>query len=96
LVAAHVMYWFEREFLVYPFRPFNVKVLEQYQDKLLLTNGWDSNREALQFRATLVLGEELGLKVNLFAGMHVGFASHPDLRETCCKHSEERTTFMQL
>ncbi|KAI1625386.1 Alpha/Beta hydrolase protein [Exophiala viscosa] len=77
-VAANVMYWFEREVMVYPFRRFDVKELEQHKDKLLLANGRDSNKEALQFRANVVLGHELDLKVNLFAGMHVGFASHPE------------------
>ncbi|PVH69064.1 acetyltransferase/esterase [Cadophora sp. DSE1049] len=76
-ISSNVMYWFERELLVYPFREFNITALYSHKDLLLLANGRDSNPEALQYRANVVLGEKLGLRVSLFPGMHIGFASHP-------------------
>ncbi len=76
-VKFNTMYWFEREFLQYPFREFDIKVLEKKKHLLLLANGRDSNNEALHFRANVAIGERLGLKVALLPGMHVSFATNP-------------------
>jgi len=76
-VFANTMYWFEREFLVYPFRDIDVTILEKHKGVLLLANGRESNKEALQYRANVVLGERLGLQVVLLPGFHLGFASDP-------------------
>ena len=76
-VAQNVMYWFEREVLTYPFRDFDLKILQERRPILLLANGGSSNHEALQYRANLVLGEKLGIEVTDLPGLHLGFASHP-------------------
>lgn len=76
-VKLNTIYWFERELLDYPYRQFDIEVLEKQKDRLLLANGADSNKEALQFRANVALGEKLGLEVKLLPAMHVGFATHP-------------------
>jgi pimeloyl-ACP methyl ester carboxylesterase len=76
-IGQNVQYWFERELLTYPFRDLNMSQLADSKDKLLLVNGRDSHREALQYRANLTLADMLGLPaVSHVPGMHVGFASH--------------------
>lgn len=76
-IFPNTMYWFERELLVYPFRDIDVETLEKHKKLLLLANGRESNKEALQYRANIVLGDKLGLPVLLLPGLHLGFASHP-------------------
>ena len=76
-VAANVMYWFEREFLTYPFREIDVDSLQKRKSLLLLANGVSSNHEALQYRANVELGRKLGLDVTDLPGFHKGFSSHP-------------------
>ncbi len=75
-VAQNVMYWFEREVLVYPFRDFDLKILQERAPLLLLANGASSNHEALQYRGNIALGKKLGLEVTDLPGLHLGFVSH--------------------
>ena len=71
------MYWFEREFMTYPFVDFDVeKELRPLKDKLLLVNGEESPKEPYQVRANLLLAEKLGMDVLWFPGEHVGHATH--------------------
>lgn len=76
-IIANTMYWFERELLVYPCREVQVAILETRKASLLLVNGSGSNKEALQYRANVVLAQKIGLEVGHVPGMHLGFASHP-------------------
>ena len=70
-------YWFEREFMVYPFQDFDVeKELRPLKDKLILINGEESPVEPYQVRANLILAEKLGMEVVLFPGEHVGHGTH--------------------
>lgn len=74
---SNTMYWFEREFMVYPFVDFDVeKELRPLKDKLILVNGEESLREPYQVRANLLLAEKLGMEVLWFPGEHVGHATH--------------------
>ncbi len=77
-ISSNVMYWFERELMVYPFRDFDLKVLESHKNLLLLANGRDSHTEAPQYLANVVLAKKLELDLCLFSGAHLGFASHPE------------------
>ncbi len=71
------MYWFEREFMTYPFTDFEVeKELRPLKDKLVLLNGELSKREPYQVRSNMLLAEKLGIEVVWFPGEHVGHATH--------------------
>ena len=76
-ISSNVMYWFERELMVYPFRDFDLEVLESHKNLLLLANGRESNTEAPQYLANAVLAKKLDLNLWHFPGAHLGFASHP-------------------
>ena len=75
-MAGNTLYWFEREVLVYPQRDFDLEAIAKQKDLLMLGNADESNREALQYRGNVVLGEKVGSDVKLFSGGHVGFTTH--------------------
>lgn len=73
---SNTQYWFEREFLYYPFADFDVNgELRPLKDKLILVNGELTNRQPYQYRANAMLAERLGLEVVHFPGEHVGHAT---------------------
>jgi len=72
------MYWFEREFMVYPNAEFDVDAeLRPHKAKLVLVNGEESDKEAYQFRANVALAGFLDLEVVLFPGAHVSHSTSP-------------------
>ena len=76
---SNTQYWFEREFMFYPFAPFEVdNVLRPIKDKLMPVNGELSNPEPYQYRANATLAEELGLPLVHLPGEHVGHATNPE------------------
>jgi acetyltransferase/esterase len=77
-VAANVMYWFERELMVYPAADIDVAALRQHRGSILLANGRESDAQATQYRANVVMAEEMGLELVILPGAHVGFRSHPE------------------
>lgn len=73
----NVMYWFEREFMVYPQADFDVEgEFGGLKGKLVLVCGEESPREAYQYRGNVRIGKVLGLEVVHFPGGHVGQATH--------------------
>ena len=77
-VAGNVMYWFERELCQYTMHEFDLEVLRKLKGKLVLVNGKQSQKEAPHRLTNVYLGEKLELEVEDWAGMHLGFASHPE------------------
>jgi pimeloyl-ACP methyl ester carboxylesterase len=73
-VAGNLAYWFEREFLPYPLQTFTADMFAAVKGKLVLANGKTTDPMGSQYRANVVLGQELGLDVDLVAGDHVGYA----------------------
>jgi hypothetical protein len=73
-VVGNLAYWFEREFLPYPLHSFTADMFAAVKGKLVLANGKTTNPMGSQYRANVVLGQELGLDVDLVAGDHVGYA----------------------
>jgi len=73
-IAGNLMYWFEREFMQYPTQKFDAASFLGVNGKLVLANGKGTNVEGSQYRANVVLGEKLGLEVELLAGEHVGYS----------------------
>ena len=70
-------YWFEREFMTYPFQDFDIEnEIRPLKDKLILVNGEESPKEPYQVRANLILAEKLGTEVVMFPGEHVGHATN--------------------
>ena len=93
-VSSNVMYWFERELLTYPFRDFDMEVLQSHKNQLLLANGRESNTEAPQYLANTVLAERLELDLLHFPGAHLGFASHPkEFAEELCDGLKKKDVF---
>lgn len=76
-VRGNVMYWFERE-LSYPFVDFKPEMFEKYKAKMVLLCGQMTNKEAFHFRASENLAGALGLRLELVAGAHPGYASHAE------------------
>ncbi len=75
---SNVQYWWEREFMYYPFAKFDEdRELRTVKDKLVLVNGELSPKGPYQYRANVVLAEKLGLEVMHVPGEHVGHGSHP-------------------
>lgn len=76
----NILYWMEREFMVYPRHAFSID--EDFPDgvreKLVLVNGEASPRGAYQFRGNVELAGRLGREgeVVMFPGEHVGHATH--------------------
>ena len=76
---SNTMYWFEREFMTYPFTKFDVEnEIQPLKEKLLLINGEESPEGPYQVRANLLLAEKLGVEVVSFPGEHVGHATHAE------------------
>jgi len=73
---ANSMYWFERELPYYGQHDYQISSLRQHQNKLILLNAQGSDPEAMQYRANVVLSEELGIELHLMPGGHVGYAVH--------------------
>lgn len=74
---SNTQYWFEREFMYYPFHRFNVETeLRPVKDKLMPVNGELSNREAYQYRANVALADKLDLQLVNLPGEHVGHTTH--------------------
>jgi len=69
---SNAQYFWEREVLVYPFHKFDESAIKQHKDKLLLAIGEQTNPTALHYRPNQILGEKLGLKVEIFPGGHMG------------------------
>ncbi|KAK4556431.1 hypothetical protein LTR86_006575 [Recurvomyces mirabilis] len=76
--SGNVMYWLEREFLPYPTNEIDMEALKKYTDKLMLLNCEGTHREALHYRANVVLAEKLDLDLEIMPGGHVGFAYMPE------------------
>lgn len=76
----NILYWMEREFMVYPRHAFDVEEAfpPGVREKLVLVNGEGSPRGAYQYRGNVELAERLGRKgeVVVFPGEHVGHATH--------------------
>ncbi|KAF2032459.1 alpha/beta-hydrolase, partial [Setomelanomma holmii] len=73
-LSCNLAYWFEREFLQYPLQNFTVDMFETAKDKLVLANGNATDTRGSQYRSNLVLGQGLGLGVDMLAGEHIGYA----------------------
>lgn len=73
-LSGNLQYWFEREFLQYPFQDFNVTDFDKYKEKLVLANGKMTNPVGSQYRANEVIANETGLSVAYLAGSHVGYS----------------------
>lgn len=77
---SNTQYWFEREFMFYPFAPFNMEdELGPLKKSLMPVNGELSPKEPYQYRANAVLAEALGLSLVHLPGEHVGHATHPEM-----------------
>lgn len=75
---SNTQYWFEREFMFYPFAPFSVESeLKPLKDKLMPVVGELSSREPYQYRANATMAEAFGLDLVHLPGEHVGHATHP-------------------
>jgi pimeloyl-ACP methyl ester carboxylesterase len=72
--SGNLQYWFEREFLQYPLQEFDVEEFKHFKEKLVLANGNKTNVRGSQYRANLVIGEQVGLEVRYLAGEHVGYS----------------------
>lgn len=76
---SNTQYWFEREFMFYPFAPFCIEnELKPLMEKLMPVVGELSSREPYQYRANATLAEALGLELVHLPGEHVGHATHPE------------------
>ncbi|KAK4495892.1 hypothetical protein PRZ48_013160 [Zasmidium cellare] len=73
---SNMTYWFEREFLAYPFAEVGLGELEGVKGKLVLVCGEETVRGAYQYRANERLGEVLGLVVEGVPGEHVAHLTH--------------------
>ena len=76
-VAGNVLYWFERELRQYTVYTFDVGLLRELKERLVLVNGKNSHKEAPHRLANVCLGRKIGAEVEDWTGMHLGFASHP-------------------
>lgn len=77
-IAGNTMYWFERELCIYTSHVFDVEELQRLKGKLVLANGNGSNKEARHRMTNMYLAEMIGVGVEDWTGMHLGFASHPE------------------
>lgn len=76
---SNTQYWFEREFMFYPFAPFDVENgLKPVKEKLMPVVGELSSREPYQYRANATLAEKLDVPLVHLPGEHVGHATHPE------------------
>lgn len=74
---GNVNYWFDREVVPYPLHNWSIPAIGLYKDKLLLANGNASNAAGMEVRSNKVIGQALGLPVNLLPGDHVGYTEYP-------------------
>ncbi|KAJ9503871.1 hypothetical protein H2202_001010 [Exophiala xenobiotica] len=74
---GNVNYWFDREVVPYPLHNWSIPAIGQHMNKLLLANGNASNPAGMEVRSNKVIGQALGLPVNLLPGDHVGYTEYP-------------------
>lgn len=74
---GNALYWFEREFLLYPPYDFDVEAIKAQREKLVLLNANNTHKEALHHRTNMILSEKCGLPLYHMPGAHVGFAYLP-------------------
>jgi acetyltransferase/esterase len=76
-IFSNFQYWFEREFMTYPYEKFDIdQQLKPLKEKLVLVNGEASSREPYQYRANQAIAEKLGLELIHFPGEHMGYLTH--------------------
>lgn len=76
---SNTQYWFEREFMYYPFAPFDVESeFKPLREKVMPVCGKLSSREPYQYRANATVAEKLELELVHLPGEHVGHATHPE------------------
>jgi pimeloyl-ACP methyl ester carboxylesterase len=73
-LSGNLQYWFEREFLHYPFHSFDVAEFEQLKDKLVLANGKATDPLGSHYQTNPLLGDKLNLDLVYLAGDHFGYA----------------------
>lgn len=74
---SNMAYWFEREFLSYPFETFDVLAeLGPVKEKLVCVCGEETPKTPYQYRANRVICEMVGLEVEMFPGEHVAHLTH--------------------
>jgi acetyltransferase/esterase len=74
---GNLMYWFEREFNGFVGHEFNLEVLRNVKEKLVLVNGRGTHTEAPQYLCNMGLSETLGVDLTMFEGGHMGYQSDP-------------------
>ena len=77
-ISSNVMYWMERELLVYPASDLDLEALARQESHILLANGRESNKQARQYLANTVLAQKFELNVHHLPGAHLGFFSHAE------------------
>lgn len=73
--TGNLLYWFERELLVYPFVDVGYDILSGLKDKLVLADSvW--GRDLPAGRAPQAMAEKLGLQIVTMPGGHVSYLTH--------------------
>jgi pimeloyl-ACP methyl ester carboxylesterase len=75
-IKLNLVFWLENEVRQYPRYIPDVAALKAMSDRIVLGSGLDS-QDRFPYRPNAVLAEQLGLPIAMFAGGHVGYATHP-------------------
>ncbi|RMJ25229.1 hypothetical protein PHISP_03887 [Aspergillus sp. HF37] len=77
-VPLNIMYWFERELLVYPEVDLDMEVLARRRDKLVLAKGTQVRSHSLLEPVVHSLARELQVPVLSLPGPHLGYLFQPE------------------
>jgi pimeloyl-ACP methyl ester carboxylesterase len=75
-IKRNMVFWLENEARQYPRYIPDVAALKAMSDRIVLAGGLDS-QDHFPYRPNTALAEQLGLPIAMFAGGHIGYATHP-------------------